>query len=231
MNDPYASADPQQAPRKLWVITMADLSCVLLAFFVLIFSMSTINREKWQDLTAALSQQRAPSTAPQVTQPPAQHNIATVFRKRAINLDYLHAVLHDTLAGDPQFRSAQLTLLEDRLVISLPGNSLFAAGSAEVDGKALHALFSLGGLLGNITNPVAVVGHSDPTPPSDLFASTWELTIARAAAIANALKRTGYGRDVAVLGAGDSQYGLLAAGQRESLGRRVDIMILSSGGG
>lgn len=230
MIDSTSPANPQPPPRKLWVITMADLSCVLLAFFVLLFSMSTISREKWQDLTTALSQQRAPSDAPQTTQPPAQHNIATVFRKRAINLDYLHAVLHDTLAADPQFRAARLALLDDRLVISLPGDSLFAPGSAEIDRKAQHALFSLGGLLGNITNPVAVVGHSDPTPPSDLFASTWELTIARAAAIANALKRTGYGRDVAVLGAGDSQYGRLDAQQRERLARRVDIMILSGGG-
>lgn len=219
-----------EPPRKLWVITMADLSCVLLAFFVLLFSMSTISREKWQDLTMALSQQRTPSDAPETTSPTAQYNIATVFRKRAINLDYLHAVLHDTLAEDPQFRTAQLSLLEDRLVISLPGDILFAPSSAVLDGKAERALFALGGLLGNITNPVAVVGHSDPVPPADTFTSNWELTIGRAAAIANALKRTGYVRDVAVLGAGDAQYARLPHQQRDKLARRVDILILSGGG-
>lgn len=225
----FPSAQPEP-PRKLWVITMADLSCVLLAFFVMIFSMSSISREKWQDLSAALSQRRHVTDAPETAEPTAQYNIATVFRKRAINLDYLHAVLHDTLAADPHFKTARLVLREDRLVISLPGDILFAPASAALDAKAERALFSLGGVLSNLTNPVAVVGHSDPTPPADTFSSTWELTIGRAAAVANALKRTGYRRDVTVLGAGDAHYAALPPAERSHLGRRVDIHILSGGG-
>lgn len=228
--EPFVPFPDPEPPRKLWVITLADLSCVLLAFFVLIFSMSSINREKWTELVTAWSLQRTLVDAPVTTEPTAQYNIATVFRKRTINLDYLHAVLTDTLAADPQFRDARLQSLDDRLVISLPGDSLFAAGSAQLDGKAQRALFSLGGVLSNITNPVAVVGHSDPVQPADSFSSNWELTIGRAAAVANALRRTGYTRDVAVLGAGDSRYGQLAPELRGRLARRVDIMILSGGG-
>jgi chemotaxis protein MotB len=229
MSELFPMPAPENA-RKLWVITLADLACLLLAFFALIFSMSSINYEKWKDLKVALSQRRILSDAPQTAQPTAQYNIATVFRKRAINLDYLHAVLHDTLAADPRFKTAGLELLEDRLVISLPGDILFASGSAALEGKAEQALFSLGGVLSHLTNPVAVVGHSDPTPPSDTFSSTWELTVGRAAAVANALKRTGYVRDVAVLGAGDAEYASLPPSRRTAQGRRVDIMILSGGG-
>lgn len=216
--------------RKLWVITLADLACLLLAFFALIYSMSSVSSEKWQDLKIALSQRRTISEAPKTSQPTAQHNIATVFRKRAINLDYLRAVLEDKLAADPQFNTAHLELLEDRLVISLPGNILFAPASAVLDAKAEKALFSLGGVLTSLTNPVAVVGHSDPSLPAEGFHSAWELTIGRAAAVANALKRTGYRRDVTVLGDGDAQYSALPPAQRDRLGRRVDIMILSGGG-
>ena len=229
MDDLFTPVAPEPS-RKLWVITMADLSCVLLAFFVMIFSMSSISREKWQEFASALSQRRTVTDAPVTTQPTAQYNITAVFRKRAINLDYLHAVLHDTLAADPHFKTARLELLEDRLVISLPGDILFAPASADLSAKAETALFALGGVLSNLTNPVAVVGHSDPTPPVDTFGSTWELTIGRAAAVANALKRTGYRRDVTVLGAGDAHYASLPVAQRDRLGRRVDIMILSGGG-
>lgn len=228
--DELYPAPAEQNARKLWVITLADLACLLLAFFVLIFSMSTINHEKWKDLKLALSQRRTLPDTLQTDQPTAQYNIATVFRKRAINLDYLHAVLHDTLAADPQFRSARLDLLDDRLVISLPGDSLFSSGGAVLDGRAERALFTLGGVLSHLTNPVAVVGYSDPIPPGDAFTSTWEFTIGRAAAVANALKRTGYVRDVTVLGGGDSASAALPPAQRATQGRRVDILILSGGG-
>lgn len=218
--------------RNLWVISFADFTCLLLAFFALLFSMSTLNKEKWPDVAASLSMQRDASNAPLTTTTTAHYNIATIFRKRAINLDYLHAVLHDTLAADPQLNTAQLNLLDDRLVISLPGDILFAPASAVVDPRAEKALFALGGVLSNITNPVAVVGHSDHVPLSGggAYTSNWELTIGRAAAVANVLKRTGYTRDVAVLGAGDGQFGDLPPASRGKLGRRVDVLILSGGG-
>lgn len=224
---------PPSAPRALWLISFADLSCLLLTFFVLIFSMSTLNREKWPEVASALSRQRVTTDAPETSLPNAQYNIATTVRKRAINLDYLHAVLRDTLAADARLRKVRLQLLEDRIVISLPGDLIFSPGSAVLDRNAAGAVFELGGLLSNITNPVAVIGHTDRGPMrGSAFTSAWELTVGRAAAVANLLKRAGYTRDVAVLGAGNGRYAeveALPANERDGAARRVDLVILGSG--
>lgn len=225
---------PRHPESGAWFITFTDVVCLMLTFFVMLYSMSTVTSERWSEVTAALSRQPQLSDAPVTNQPTAQYNIATVFRKRAINLDYLHVVLRDTIAADPRLESARIHLLDDRLVISLPGDILFTESSAVVDGRAEQALFALGGVLGNLTNPVTVVGHSDPQPPrGSAYTSNWELTMGRAAAVANVLKRSGYTRDLSVYGAAETRYGELASlavEQRRKLADRVDVVILSGGG-
>jgi chemotaxis protein MotB len=217
-----------------WFVTFTDVVCLLLTFFVMLYAMSSVAGARWDAVTAALSQQAAATDAPVTNAPTAQYNIATVFRKRAINLDYLQAVLRDVMARDERLKTAHLNLLDDRLVISLPGDLLFAPSSAVVEARAEKALFALGGVLGNLTNPVAVVGHSDPSAPSgSAYTSNWELTVGRAAAVANVLKRSGYTREVTALGAAESRFGDLddvAPERRAALARRVDVVVLAGGG-
>ena len=43
------------AGSPAWMATFSDLMNLLLCFFVLLFSMSSIDTEKWQQLTAALA--------------------------------------------------------------------------------------------------------------------------------------------------------------------------------
>ncbi len=220
-----------EAATGAWYVTFTDIVCLMLTFFVMLYSMSTVTGEKWAQVMASMSQQPHSTNAPATSEPTARYNIATVFRKRAINLDYLHAVLRDGMAEVPQLAKARLHLLDDRLVISLPGDILFAPASAVLDARADQPLFTLGGVLSNLTNPVAVIGHSDRTAPGGAaYASNWELTIGRAAAVANVLRRAGYTRDISVHGAGDSRYdevSALPADRRDAAARRVDIVILA----
>lgn len=189
----------RQQQRNIWVISFADLSCLLLAFFVLLFSMSTLNGSRWPEVSAALSQQRDVTTAPPVTVATARYNLASAFPARAINLDYLHAVLRDTLAANAALTSAQMDLRADRLVIRLPGDSLFTPESARIGDHAEQALFALGGVLGNITNPIAIVADAG---------AEWDLAVARAAMLADVLSRSGYTRDITALGAAGDANGV-----------------------
>ena len=43
------------ASRQSWMLTFTDLVSLLLTFFVLLFSMSTLEIEKWEAITASLS--------------------------------------------------------------------------------------------------------------------------------------------------------------------------------
>ena len=217
-----------------WMVVFTDLVSLMLTFFVLIFSMSSVKVDKWKEMTDALSQNLNPSITKSVTTATAKFNISTIFRKRAINLDYLTAVLERAVNQDPLLKRSLLMRLEDRLIIALPGDLLFQPGRAVMTERARDALFTLGGVLRNIGNQIGVNGHSDPVPPQGgEYASNWELSIARAVAVTNALKRSGYTEDIIAYGYSDSLYSQLpdvTEEQKQAMGRRVDIMVLPNVG-
>ena len=86
----------------------------------------------------------------------------------------------------------------------------------------------------NIGNQVGVNGHSGPSLPAGSdYSSNWELSTARAAAVANALKQSGYTDDIIAYGYADSrsaQLSDLPEGVDGALARRIDIVIRPTAG-
>ncbi|MBT4464262.1 MAG: chemotaxis protein MotB, partial [Rhodospirillaceae bacterium] len=113
-----------------WMITFTDLVSLMLTFFVLLFSMSNIKVDRWNDVIDALSQSLNPSSTKAEASATSSFNIETLFRKRAINLDYLASVLTDATSKDELLMNSRLLRMEDRLVIALPGDLLFEPGKA-----------------------------------------------------------------------------------------------------
>ena len=221
-------------PSLAWMVTFTDLVSLMLTFFVLQFAMSHVKVGEWQSMIDTLSQSLNPSREKAQALPTADYNISTTFRKRAVNLDYLSAVLEQTAKDDPTLQRARINRLDDRMVISLPGELLFAPSRADLSERASQALFSLGGVLRNVDNQIVIQGFSDPVPPDAGYASNWELSLARAVAVANALRRWGYADDILAYGLADSRYRFLPEMpeiERRAVARRVDIVILPTAGG
>ncbi|HEC90816.1 MAG TPA: chemotaxis protein MotB [Alphaproteobacteria bacterium] len=217
-----------------WMITFTDLITLMLTFFVLLFSMSNVKVDKWKDMIDALSLSLNPSQTKSAAVLTAKFNISAILRKRAINLDYLASVLQETLNADQFLRRSRLIRLDDRLIIALPGDLVFETGSAVMVKRARKALFDLGGILRNIGNKVGVNGYSDPTPlAGGEYVSNWELSLGRAAAVANELRRSGYSDDITAYGYSDSRFNQLpkvAESKRRAMARRVDIVIMPTSG-
>ncbi len=232
---PYDARTREQRASHMWLLTFTDLVSLMLTFFVMLFSMSNVKLDRWQNVIDSLSQTLAPEEVKTPAESTSIHNIATVFRKRAINLDYLISVLREKMEGDELLEQTQFMRLEDRLVLALPGDLLFEGGRAVMTARARDALFRLGGVLSTIDNQLGVNGHSDPTPVEGRdFASNWELSTARAATVANALRQSGYDAPIVAFGYSDSRYDQLPpmpAAQRRLMGRRVDVVIFPTSGG
>jgi chemotaxis protein MotB len=230
--DQDLDAPPIVGGNKAWLITFTDTVSLLLTFFVLLFSMSSISSDRFKEITDSLSQSLHPIKVEKTVVPTVAFNIGTIFRRQAVNLDYLASVLGEMAARDPLLSGIQLIRQEDRLVAALPGDLLFEQGRALMTDGARDALFRLGGLLRNIGNTIGTAGHSDPGPPAGQeFTSNWELSLARAAAVANALRRAGYPHDIVAFGFADNRYGELAGlpeNERQVLARRVDVIILNT---
>ncbi|GAB6054236.1 flagellar motor protein MotB [Magnetospira thiophila] len=229
-------APPHKAPEnsQAWLVTFTDLVSLMLTFFVMLFSMSSVQVDKWKEMIDTLSQSLNPTREEVTIKPTSSYNIRMVLRERAIDLDYLSAVLEQKMVQDKVLASSRLLSLSDRLVVSLPGDLLFGPSSALLSEKAQAALFELGGVLRNINNQVTVQGHSDPVPPEGgPYTSNWELSMGRAVAVANALRRAGYPENIPAQGFASSRYNLLPPlpeAQRRSLARRVDIVIMPNVG-
>lgn len=227
---------PPQPPvnSMAWMYIFTDLVSLMLTFFVLLFSMSSVQSDKWKSLTDALSQTLNPSGSGPMAAATAEFNIAKLFRKQAINLDYLDSVLEETITGDPFLGKSHIVLLEDRLIIALPGDLLFPPGRATLSEGAREALFNLGGVLRNIGNQVGVNGHTDSQPPTGGdYTSNWELSLARAASVANTLRRSGYPDEIIPYGYADSYFSRLPdmpVEKRQSLGRRIEIVVMPTVG-
>lgn len=220
---------------KAWMVIFTDLVSLMLTFFVLLFSMSNVQIDRWKEMIDALSSTLNPSSEKVSTPVSAQYNIATIFRKRAVNLDYLSSVVEEAMGKDPMLTRGILMRLDDRTVIALPGDLMFAPGQAALTGGGREAMFVLGGVLRNVGNQIAVNGYTAPTPPvGGVYPSNWELSMARATAVSNSLRQSGYTEKIIAFGYAASRFGELPdlpEAQRMSLARRVDIVIFPTVGG
>ena len=225
-------ADDQSTQSKgdlAWMLIFTDLVSLMLTFFVLLFSMSAVKVEAWNKAVSALSQSLKPSERTAQLKAASSFDISTLSMRRAINLDYLTSVLNKAMASDELLKNSQLMRLEDRLVIGLPGDRLFQAGNAVLSKDANKALSNLGGVLRNIGNQIGTNGHTDPTPlTGSQYTSNWELSMGRATAVANALKRFGYTEDILSFGYASSRFIELPEipeAERRVMGRRIDIVV------
>ena len=226
----YEDRERCRTSSPTWLLLFADVAALLLAFFVMLFAMSNVQSEKWDSVVAMLSTRE--TAKDEIVRPTAtaKLNIATVELDTALPLDYLGIVLQEKLQRDDILNRAILNLQDQQLVISLPGDALFEPGQAETTQSAREALFRIGAVLSTIGNQIDVRGHTGREQVGESpYQSNWELSLARAVAVANELRRTGYTRAITALGLADSRFEHISHGlsaeRRNELAARVDLVI------
>jgi type VI secretion system protein ImpK len=114
------------------------------------------------------------------------------------------------------------------LRIRLPSAGLFASGSAELQPAVERLIVCLAGVLRDEEGRVAVVGHSDNVPiRTARFPSNWELSKARAEAVAAVARPVVGGGRLQVAGRADSEPAAPnTTDDGRSRNRRVEILLL-----
>lgn len=235
--DPYShsgedgmSAKPAPKASTAWMLTVADLFSLMLTFFVLLYSMSVIQKDRWDAISESLMQRMQPVQEEEVPMTiPTDAFIPRADFIYARGLDYLNTIIEKRFVGSEQFEGVIVTHTHDRITLSLTSESLFPKGSAELSADAAPTLRRIGLFLANIGNRVTIEGHTDPVPINNAaYPSNWELSMARAVAVSNALRAAGYPYRLDVYGLGSSRYDELAElpeAQQDAMARRVDIIV------
>ena len=230
MTEPTRGGAPRQGVA--WMITFADLLSLLLAFFVLMFTMSSINNGAWKAVADSLAQRLKAGEPRTASRDLAADNFPRAAQDNAVDLDYLRAVLQQKADDVPLLQRARLTRETDRLVIALPADLLFEPGQARLTETAAAAIAVLGDVFRGVENRLEVEGHSDPVPivGDGPYPSNWELSLARAIVVANTLRTAGYGAEITAYGLADSRYFESAPADaadttRDAFSRRVDLIV------
>jgi len=220
-NDPHA-----------WLVTFTDLIALMLTFFVMLFAMSNVKTDQFQNLSESLRERLSTVLDQDRASPTFKLDMPSSDRTPGADLDYITELLRSQLAEHPGLRRSVVRREQGRVFVSLPADMLFAGGEFELKGEAAKAVFALGGILRNFENRIEVAGHADPRQPQSRYPSNWELSLLRAQSVASALNRAGYDAPVIARGYGHSQYGELPESmpenQRQALARRVDVVIGAS---
>ena len=230
IDDSPLKSHVDDASQHRWLITFTDLIALLLAFFVMLFSMSEVEPEPWENMTNSLVALLNPDFGWDSLLALIDLDADSTIADGAADLDYLQAVLSDKISNVTLLSKARLTRRGDHLIISLAADSLFAAGSAGLGEDSRAALYAMGDTLRHISNRVDVNGHTDPSPVrGGRYPSNWELSLHRAVAVAEALASAGYTRQIIATGLAESRFEESAFdGDREQAlrhARRVDVII------
>lgn len=219
------------ASGPVWLVTFVDLISLLLAFFVMMFSMSSLSYPDWRAFTAAMSKAEVKTSADTTQVAPTAVSAEADRPGHGVNVRYLRRILESGMARETTLALAVLREDSGKLILSLPGDLFFGAGSASVLQSGDAALFALAETLSNLDNRIDLIGHSDPQPMrgGGTFASNWGLSLARAAAVADSLVQAGYRKPTTVRGLGDAWFAdidpNLPLEQRYRRARRVDLII------
>lgn len=185
--------------HEAWAIPYGDLVTLLLAFFVVMYSISTVNEGKYRVVSESLS--AAFRGQPQTTQPIQVGKPVLAEAPPATQaLEDARALALQQMAQLAE--SAMSPLIAQGLVdvqvgggvvdIAIRSDILFASGSAQLAVEAQPVIRQLAEVLGMFPNSIQVKGHTDNVPiAKGSFPSNWELSAARSASVVHMLVEGG----------------------------------------
>jgi chemotaxis protein MotB len=222
---------PEAAGHERWLISYADFITLLFAFFVTLYSISTVDQKKLEKAVAAF--QGAFANAPEPAMPvPGLPGRPEAFGALAGEggLSDLRARLLQRLDALGEAR-VEVTLDHRGLVISVREAASFPIGSADLDDNARRLFQEIGATLVGLPNAVRVEGHTDDVPiHTERFASNWELSTARATrVVAYFVLDVGIAPD-RLSAAGYAEHHPLVPNDSDTArarNRRVDVIVLN----
>jgi chemotaxis protein MotB len=223
-----------------WLLTYADLITLLMVFFVVLYSMSQADSDKFKRVSAALQQafnidvlkgQAATSIgdAPSAPILPVENLIND---SQVPQVARLQSKIQAVLDGGGQAPEVSVTVDKEGVVIRLSGSYLFDSGRAELKPNSFAILDAISSELRLQPNDIRIDGHTDSTPiDSPRYPTNWELSVARALALTRYLTETDGLPAGRLIAAGYGEFRPLASNdtrEGRAMNRRVEIHLLSS---
>ena len=225
-----------------WLATYGDMVTLVLCFFVLLYSFSSLDAKKFEQAAASLQNafniQTGGSTMSEVKsmmEGSLRENQGNADRPtdsdQTYNSNSVLALVRPALKDELKEDEVSVSVSERGVVIALSERTLFEEGSAKLRPEALRILYKIGGVLEKLPNDISVEGHTDSgVPLRSIYIDNWGLSSARASRVTAYLDE--------MIGIPQSRLRAVGMGasspivpniseENMKLNRRVDIVILS----
>jgi chemotaxis protein MotB len=167
-----------------WAVPYADFLSLLLALFIALFAISTIDKKKLASFVEAIS--AAFSFKPISTSaPPSIIEGVGVKQKREDTKKKLKEKVEQLIKKLNLEGKVQVEVIPMGVRIRILDFILFNPCSVEIKKEYQELLSSVAEVIKEANLPVEVEGHTDNIPPSGncIYPSNWELSAARAASV------------------------------------------------
>ncbi len=234
----------EHANHERWLVSYADFMTLLFALFVVLFASSHHDKKSIQSVSKAVkngfqqmgafSSSDSAADNSRIVGPTStgEARPSTVPANAGIDMIELQRKLHKALGKEIARQEIVLRMTPEGFVISLHELGFFDSGEAKLMPGAADKIKRIAEVLMQYGLDMRVEGHTDDVPIHNAqFASNWDLSTARAMAVAMMLlKESGVDpRRISI--AGYAQYHPAASndtaeGRRAN--RRVDIVVVST---
>lgn len=231
-----------------WQGTYGDMVTLLLCFFVLMFSMSTVDAKKFEAIVAALNNQTV-----SITNLPSNTGILQALGNGVVQMPDRVASADDIekakeqaqhdleqIASDFKTYFAENNLQDkieveqndQYITLNFKDGILFDSGSADIKSGALNVLGKVADeLLKYPENDIKIEGHTDNRPINTTkYPNNWYLSAARAISVATYFTDVKSFEPIRVSTEGFGEYRPKAPNdtpENRSINRRVEIKIMS----
>ncbi len=231
--------------HERWLISYADFITLLFAFFVVLFSASQSDKKKAQQVEYSIHSafQTMGIFAMAASTPNLQNNNGAanagtimmgddldVSPKTMADLNKMKSQLDNLLATEIAHKTVSVQVGRDGLIISLRAAGFFESGAATPIPASKHTLLSIGSALAITPYDVRIEGHTDNIPiHTGIYQSNWELSTARATALAELFIDASHVIPSHLSAAGYAEFHPIASNDTEAgrnRNRRVDIIVL-----
>lgn len=239
-----------------WLVSYADFITLLFAFFVVMYSVSSVNDGKYRVLSNTLTEafvappvrssdpiqvgEELRSLEPQVGEPvlPEPNPPETVpsgedgggSEDRFRTLESVESELSQALLDYVDQGLVKVIRSRRGIGVEMKSSMLFDSGSARLSRDALKALRKVILIIKPLPNLINVEGHTDNVPISTIsFPSNWELSAARAASVVHYFAKLGVASErMAAIGYGEFRpLASNATVEGRKSNRRVNLVIMS----
>lgn len=226
--------------HERWLVSYADFITLLFAFFVVMYSISSVNEGRYRTVSESIKAALNP-----LSNHSGENRIINVGEAKSVQKgrnpsDAKLAVLRrvsqqiQTISDQPMKDLVALVTVIQKIngdiVITIPDRLLFNSGEAAIRTEALPFLKGLGGVILELNRHARVEGHTDNVPiRTAQFPSNWELSSARSVMVVRVLSEL-YGvpaDHLAAVGHADTRPVTKNLDpEQRAKNRRVEIVIL-----